>query len=338
MASGPASGPRRQRLPPRRHRFVRERPFHVGGEFRGGAVAGGGLEREGLEADRLEGRRKGGEEGSGARDVPLPHRIEDAAGRLADDRRSSGEDAIERRPQRVDVAVRAERVEFAGRLLGWHVGGGADGTAGDGEIVTGCGRRAQRALHAGDRAGVTAGRPGQAPVHHERLPVLPQHHVAGLEVAMQDAAAVGVGDRLADVDESAQQAAELEAGIVGRRPGGPRPVEAVDGLLEAVAADESHRVERPAVGMTPQAVDRHDARMLEAAGDLRLEQKPDAAGRIVREPPPDLLERHLTIELPVLGHRHLAEPAGGMGTEDAEAPLDAGRGGPRRRGRPRRCQ
>ena len=48
----------------------------------------------------------------------------------------------------------------------------------------------------------------------------------------------------------------------------------LDGVLEAVALDEGrHGIERPAVGVPAEAVHRHDAGVLQAAGDLRFQQK-----------------------------------------------------------------
>ena len=48
--------------------------------------------------------------------------------------------------------------------------------------------------------------------------------------------------------------------------------------LEPIPADEPHRVVGPAVGVGAQAVDRDDAGVLQAAGDLRLQEEP---GRLV---------------------------------------------------------
>ena len=58
---------------------------------------------------------------------------------------------------------------------------------------------------------IPADRFGQAPVDDQRLAVLAEHDVARLQVAVQDAAAVGVGDRVADVDEPPEQLPELAA-------------------------------------------------------------------------------------------------------------------------------
>ena len=56
---------------------------------------------------------------------------------------------------------------------------------------------------------------GQAPVDHQRLAVLAEHDVARLEVAVQHAPAVGVGDRVADVDEPPQQLAQRQRPLAG---------------------------------------------------------------------------------------------------------------------------
>jgi len=48
-------------------------------------------------------------------------------------------------------------------------------------------------------------------------------------------------------------------------------VEGGERLLEAVAADEAHGVIGPAVGVGAQAVDRHDAGVLQSASDFGLE-------------------------------------------------------------------
>ena len=66
----------------------------------------------------------------------------------------------------------------------------------------------------GRRLGL-AQRLGQPPVDHQRLAVLAHDDVRRLDVAVQDAAAVGVVDRVAYVDEPAQQFPELERPMAG---------------------------------------------------------------------------------------------------------------------------
>ena len=60
---------------------------------------------------------------------------------------------------------------------------------------------------------------GQAPVHDQRLAVLAEHDVARLQVAVQHAAAVGVGHRVAHVHEPAQQLPQLQRPLAGIAPG-----------------------------------------------------------------------------------------------------------------------
>ncbi len=96
---------------------------------------------------------------------------------------------------------------------------------------------------------------------------------------MQDPAAVGVGDRVADVEEPPEELAE------GQRPAARVACQALglrgsgDGVLQAVAADEPHGVVGAAVVVVAQAVDRDDPGVLQAAGDLGLEEEP---GRLSR--------------------------------------------------------
>ena len=72
-------------------------------------------------------------------------------------------------------------------------------------------------------AGAGSARPsglGQAPVDHQRLAVLADDHVARLDVAVQHAPAVGVVDRVADVDEPPQELPQLQrppAGVAFER-------------------------------------------------------------------------------------------------------------------------
>ena len=65
--------------------------------------------------------------------------------------------------------------------------------------------------------------------------------------------------------------------------------------------------------------------MLQAAGDLGLDQEPSAADRVVGVGVEDLLERDLAVELGVEGDEDGAQAAPGVGPEDAE-PLAVGGG------------
>ena len=97
-----------------------------------------------------------------------------------------------------------------------------------------------------------------------------------------------------------------------------------DGFFEAVAPDKPHRVKRPAVRIAAQAVDRHDSRVLEAAGDLGLDQKAPAARGVVGMPVEDLLERDLAVQLGVERDEDAPRPplACGRSTRNRSPPDD----------------
>ena len=80
---------------------------------------------------------------------------------------------------------------------------------------------------------------GEAPVNHQRFAVGPQHDVVGFEIAVEDAAAVGVGDGVAHVHEARQQPPQFQAArprvLLARVP----LVEVLEGVLETVALDEA---------------------------------------------------------------------------------------------------
>jgi hypothetical protein len=131
--------------------------------------------------------------------------------------------------------------------------------------------------------------------------------------------AVRVGDRVAHRHELAQQLPQGQAAlarVAARHVGG---VEAGDGLLEGLPADEAHGVEEAAVAVGAQAVDRDDPRVLQLAVDLRLQQEAAAAARVVGVGPLDLLEGHLPAQFPVLGHEDLPRAAPGVRPQHPEA-------------------
>ena len=136
---------------------------------------------------------------------------------------------------------------------------------------------------------------------------------------MEDAPAVGVGDRLADVGESVEQVPERSGALPGVAALlGVGPVESGDRLLEADPPDESHRIERPALVVDPQAVDRDDPRMLEPAGHLGFQHEPGATVGIVGAFGLDLLQGHLALELRIECDRDLADAALGVRPDDPE--------------------
>jgi hypothetical protein len=143
---------------------------------------------------------------------------------------------------------------------------------------------------------------------------------------VQHAAAVRVVDRVADIDESPQQAAQFQRAAALVLLERHVTLKAVDRFLERVAADEPHGVERPAVGEVSQAIYGNDAWMLEAAGDLGLGQESLAALRVVGVVVEHLLERHLTVHFGVEGNEHRPQAAAGMWAQHAESQAIRGGG------------
>jgi len=96
----------------------------------------------------------------------------------------------EQHAQGVDVRPYVGAVDVAAHLLRAHVRQGADDAA--------------RLLADGRQPCVHVRQPGHAEVQHLGLPVGAHEDVRGLQVAVDDAAQVGVVDRLADLDEEPQ--------------------------------------------------------------------------------------------------------------------------------------
>src|SRR5690606_3397884 len=93
-----------------------------------------------------------------------------------------------------------------------------------------------------------------------------EHHVGGLEIAVQHAALVDVVDGQAHARERVQQASPAvlggQLGVAASQPG--------DDLVERATEDLLHREVHAAVGRIADVVDRHDRGVLEAALDPRL--------------------------------------------------------------------
>ena len=102
-------------------------------------------------------------------------------------------------------------------------------------------------------------------------------------------------------------------------------MEAGDGLLQALAPDEPHRVKRLTVVILAEAVNRDDARVLQPAGDLGLDQKAETALGVGGVLSPDHLERDLSSQLLVEGHIDLAQPPAIKKPDDAKSTSGRGR-------------
>ncbi len=126
-----------------------------------------------------------------------------------------GQYVVKRGTQAVDVGPWAEILKVALSLLGAHEAGRSQGTAGK-RFGGAAGGAWDECLLAqvGTGVGPTC-RLGQPPVDHQRLTVLADDDVAGLDVAMEHAAAVRVLDGVADVEKSEQQFTQFERALAG---------------------------------------------------------------------------------------------------------------------------
>src|SRR5262249_32146072 len=165
---------------------------------------------------------------------------------------------------------------------------------------------------------------GQAPVHDQRLAIFAEHDVAWLQVTVQHAAAVSIGDGLTNIDHAAEQLAHLETAFARIAAGDVGLVKPLDGLLETVAAHEAHGVVRPAVSVLAESIDRYNARVFEPAGDFRFHDKARPALRVVGVLLLDLLDDALAGQPLTLGDEHFADPALGERPQDAKARAGGG--------------
>src|SRR5688500_11933004 len=134
--------------------------------------------------------------------------------------------------------------------------------------------------------------------------------VGRLDVAVQDAMAVGVGESLGYLCDQGDGAAGIQ------------PTSS-DDLVEACAVDETHVDVEPAVTLA-EVVNRNDVRVLEARRAVRLSAEPSTEVLIARDIGWKELERHgaatTSIERPV----NLAHPASPEEALEAVGPQHAG--------------
>ncbi len=214
--------------------------------------------------------------------VPVQH----AERRRAGERHVAAEQLVQEHAERVQVRVRADRA--AHRLLGGHVGGRADGRAGV--------RQARGvAVHDG----------GDPEVQHGDRAVLVHHHVARLEVAVDDRHGV----------HRAQHGAQLR----GHRHGPLPRVRVVFGevVAEVGAVDVLHDEEQ-LLARAARVVHGDQARVVDLCGHPALAH--EAAAQLVGLLPGHLvgaqqLHRHppvqpLVVGRPDLSHAALADERG----------------------------
>ena len=118
-----------------------------------------------------------------------------------------------------------------------------------------------------------------APVADVDLAEVADQHVGGLQVAMDDAALVGVGHAFRGALHEREHAREGPLALAGRR------VQLLDDVLQrALAGDQLHREVELALGRQADLVDGRDARVIELSRDLGLLQQARGPGVEARRP------------------------------------------------------
>jgi hypothetical protein len=320
VSPGPAAESDRPGLDERFDRLVGDPALDVGGKGGGGQVTVLGAKRHRLQADRFQGRRDGLVAGSGWREFGFLDLFEEIDDRHLAERGLAGQQRVEGRAQAEDVGAGAELLQFTGGLLGAHERGRSHHRA-DHRHRSVASRQGTKRLEfrLGGRVGLVQGL-GQTPVDDQGLAVAAEHHVVGLDVAMENPSAVRVVDGVADGDEPGEELVERQ-GVAERRRvlDLVRLLELLDRGLEAVAADEPHRVVRSAVGIAAQAVDRDNSGVFEPSGDLGLENEPELAIGLASMSFLDLLQRHLAVQLGVDGDVDLAQATPGVEPDRPES-------------------
>ncbi|RAN93592.1 hypothetical protein GUI43_06584 [Micromonospora noduli] len=212
--------------------------------------------------------------------VQVPHG--DLERIVTGERRAAGQAAVGDRAQGVDVGGTADRP--TGGLLGSHVEGGARHRVGAGD--------------AGDVGGA-----GHAEVHQDDGAVLLHQQVAGLDVAVHDAAAMRRVERCGRLGHDRHRLGHVE------------PPGRLDPLGQRLAGDELHDevVRPPAVGEVVRTAveDLHDAGVPQRRHDPGLGAEPGDEIGIGDQRRQEDLDRDLSAEDQVGGTPNVAHAARG---------------------------
>ena len=180
---------------------------------------------------------------------------------------------------------------------------------------------------------VPAAWPGPSP-RRSVSPNFPSMTLAGLRSRCRTPRLWRVGHGLADVHEVGEHAPQRQGPLARVAIGCLGLVKPRDRRLQAVSANEPHRVIGPAVLVLSQPVDRDDPGVLQAAGHLGLEHEPLAVLGVVGMALEDLLEGDLAMQLLIVSPRRrrparLPHAVGRSGTAPASSFGRAGDCAPR---------
>jgi hypothetical protein len=271
-------------------------------------------------------------------------------------RRLAGEDGAEDAAQAEHVGTLIDDLAGTTSLLGRHVRRRAD-HAGWTVLLLGRfgGLRGKQHGHWALGSGITVADASgskdlrEAPVHDLHLAEGAHHDVRRLEIAVNDVAAVGVGQGLSDLLEDAQQLGQAVSWrqvcdhlpiLLGKlqtcRHGGPR----AEDVGQRPAADQLHGEVEPAVGEPSEVMDGDDGGVLKQAVDARLLLEAPFRLGVSRELRPQHLDRQVAFQRRVAAAVDLAHAAPAKAVEQhvvaqVEHALAAGAcpGVPRRGGR-----
>ena len=177
----------------------------------------------------------------------------------------AGQDFEQDRAQTVDVGPLVHVLDAPGCLFGGHVGWRA-------HFLTSLSGVSPSFISHDDRSRVfivAAHLTGQTPVQHDCLTVLAQHDVVWLEVAMNHASGMRIGDGVAHAQENTEQPPFSKRVFI---PGLLRFVVHTDRLRQRLALHQLHGIEG-----TPLMIDfihRNDSRVLKLACDLSFFDQP----------------------------------------------------------------